>query len=357
MRTNVSKFSVGSGVCTLDFEGQLHCDEGPRKLARTPPGRYRDVFEDQCAIREPDGEVVCWEYTASPRLGYWIDVKVDDHACALRQSGLPQCWRWAQRDGEEDPQEPMRALAVGHDHTCGITDDQETLCWGNDAFGQLRPPDVALEAIDAGGDLTCGLDVLGRLTCWGDGPSAPLLAEGPFVDLSVTRWRVCGERPDGAWRCQNIGPFAGLDDGAPFGPYPSLPNPPGPPEAWRFAGPGDAWTRQPEPPALWPWSADALQVCGLDDQGLVRCHGRIPFPSLPKVPLSRLDIGSTAGCGIDADRQIVCFAYGREDAPYKPGFHVSGVVAAPGKGVYVPPLGPIPEWDEPPPINQGPIDD
>ena len=350
LRARVKAYGIGDDICAIDHDGVLRCVAYSGKLTATPEGVFRDVFSDVCAIREPDGEVVCWSYASPPRVGYWVDVKVDDHACALLQSGMPECWWWM--DHIEDPRVPMRALAVGIDHTCGITDHQETLCWGSDVFGQLRAPAVPLEAIDAAGDLTCGLDGLGRITCWGVGPTAPLLDEGPFVDLSVTRWRVCGQRAEGDWRCEAHGPFAGLDDGAPFGPYPSLPNSLAPPKPWAYAQPGDPWTPQPEPPALWPWSAESLQVCGLNEEDRAQCFGRAPFPSLPEQPLSRLDIGPQGGCGIDANRQIVCFGYGWSERDGRPAYR-SGIVGKPGEGRNPMPQGPMPEWEELPHASIG----
>src|SRR5690606_6197073 len=136
---------------------------------------------------------------------------------------------------------------------------------------------------------------------------------------------------EGDWRCEAHGPFAGLDDGAPFGPYPSLPNSLAPPRPWAYGKAGDPWTPQPVPPALWPWSAESLQVCGLNAESRAECFGRAPFPSLPAQPLSRIDIGPQAGCGIDANRQIVCFGYGWSARDSRPAYR-SGIVGQPGDG-------------------------
>jgi hypothetical protein len=294
--------------------------------------------------------VLCWWLWSVPSVGYYVDVSIDEHhGCAIRQSGRPDCWWWQRPGVQEDPHVSVRAIAVGSRHTCAITDHQETVCWGGDAFGQSRPPAVALTTLAAAGEVTCGLDPLGRITCWGDAPASPLIDEGPFVDLQVTRWRICGQRPDETWRCAPIGPFAALDDGQPFGPVAAMPTPQSPADPWSYGTADDTWAPVEAPPeGLWAWSASTLQACGLDATDRVRCFGRAPFPSLLDEPLSRLDIGAHGGCGIDANRQIACFGYGWNE-PGRGGRRrfLSGVVAAPGTGALAPLVGPVPEWDDP----------
>ncbi len=163
-----------------------------------------------CAVTS-DRELWCWgdvgfdtnQSPARPRKmldGRFVDVALaDDHACALRETGIVACWgkndrlqlgrdtAGAQIDATaampiEDPL-PYQSVSAAHGVTCGVRSDRALVCWGSSATGLFRhddgnPPLTAtMYVVDTmrpwthvaiGSDHACAATDDETAFCWGD---------------------------------------------------------------------------------------------------------------------------------------------------------------------------------------------
>jgi alpha-tubulin suppressor-like RCC1 family protein len=145
-------------------------------------------------------------------------LSIDDHSCALTDSGKVVCWgpgnsgalgRGDTEDVGDTPGEmggvlvpidlgtsqPVVSLAVGLDTSCALHGDGSVRCWGGGSWGRLgngattnvgdEPKEMgaALEPVDlggparsiaVGGNQSCALLTSGDVKCWGYGGDATL---------------------------------------------------------------------------------------------------------------------------------------------------------------------------------------
>lgn len=145
-------------------------------------------------------------------------LSIDDHSCALTDSGKVVCWgpgnsgaigRGDTEDVGDTPgemgsavvpvdlgtSEPVVSLAVGVDTSCALHGDGSVRCWGGGSYGRLgngattnigdEPKEMgdALEPVDlggparsitVGGNQSCALLTSGDVKCWGYGGDATL---------------------------------------------------------------------------------------------------------------------------------------------------------------------------------------
>ena len=151
--------------------------------------------------------------TAVPAPEFIIrSLSVGLHVCALRDTGLAECWgRTGYGDhGQLDPPSNERfvSIAAGRTRSCGLREDGTVVCWGSNEEGQSSPPrNERFISITAGAwDHYCGLREDGTAVCWGSngaGKSSP--PGGAFVSIAAGEHTTCGLRPDGRAICWGDG--------------------------------------------------------------------------------------------------------------------------------------------------------
>jgi alpha-tubulin suppressor-like RCC1 family protein len=162
-----------------------------------------------------DAEVPAdWSDGLGPDLGVLRDPVVQvaagqEHACALRQSGVVDCWG-SGRGGaigqgvDVGSGRPIRvpevrgalALAVDYGHTCAVGAAGELWCWGDNRYNQLsddrevrtftprRIPSLEPAiAVALGVRHTCAIDPGGLVRCRGYGPEGQLPNRTPADGL------------------------------------------------------------------------------------------------------------------------------------------------------------------------------
>ncbi|MEC7433875.1 MAG: hypothetical protein VYC10_11205, partial [Pseudomonadota bacterium] len=206
-----------------------------------------------CGILD-NGELKCWGY---------------DHRGALGDGGTTNTNTDAPSSTAIDLGTGRTAVAVsaGHYHVCAILDNGDLKCWGNDLDGQLGDggsntdtnapssnaialgPGRTAVAVSAGGDFTCAILDNGDLKCWGN------------------NWygQVGNGQVGGSWDVTS------------------------PPSTAIDLGTGRTAVAV---------SAGAEHVCALNDNGEVRCWGRIAS--------GQLGIGaSTSGSHINTPSSVL----------------------------------------------------
>jgi alpha-tubulin suppressor-like RCC1 family protein len=178
-----------------------------------------------CALTEGD-QLYCWGNNGSKQVsagsqgseptpiqpalpGGADDISIvstkGDHTCALRNSGVLQCWgrNNAKQVSSASTADFSPELAVtiappidqtwanvvtGADFSCGVTNNFEVYCWGTNMPGvpsvTVTSPLLTLEspdAISAGGSAVCALDS-GGPRCIGNGGLGQLGADAPLQD-------------------------------------------------------------------------------------------------------------------------------------------------------------------------------
>lgn len=187
-----------------------------------------------CALLK-SGNIRCWGYGGSGRLGYGNRNSIGDdetpadisnipvngivqiaaggyHTCALLDTGGVHCWGrglegqlgYGNTENIGDNEAPANAgnvplggvakqITAGHDYTCALLNTGNVRCWGYGAYGQLgygntnntgedQLPESAgnalvgdiVKQIGAGYAHTCALLVTGNVRCWGNGNSGRL---------------------------------------------------------------------------------------------------------------------------------------------------------------------------------------
>ncbi len=180
------------------------------------------------------------------------------HTCALRGSGLVNCWGsngsfQLGNDGDENSQltptpvigliGTVTALDLGGDHSCVLIAGGTVKCWGRNDVGQLgngdnarsrRPVDVVgllpgVQSIAVGQEHGCALQADSTLRCWGlnfsgqlgDGgstqsfePRTTTQLPAPMQAVSVGEEHSCGLSNAGAVLCWGLNFFGQLGDGS-----------------------------------------------------------------------------------------------------------------------------------------------
>ncbi len=190
--------------CILGTDGTIACaGDTTRPEAMPPTGTFRAVAAApgrSCAIK-PDGTLTCWGISGAdghldaPAGKYSKLALGEFNECAIREGdGQVVCWG-AGKDGDPngaDPQgnywgqsiPPAGAFAdicAGLFHTCGIRADGTLACWGRGTqtnncqttgeCGQAAPPAGTFWEVDCGATHTCAVAQDGSVSCWGSNSS------------------------------------------------------------------------------------------------------------------------------------------------------------------------------------------
>jgi len=183
---------VGLGmVDQLELGAQFAC-------VRT--GGQVQCWGDNISLQTGEGAVTTDQSVPVQVLGLAdaVDIALgDDHACALRATGVVSCWgeddsgQLGDDDGDTaDSAVPVDVtglpamvmvdqVVVGQDHSCALAAG-EVYCWGEGGYGNLGQDneldsDTALlvpglsgiTQLSAGYNYTCALDGVGDMWCWG----------------------------------------------------------------------------------------------------------------------------------------------------------------------------------------------
>lgn len=341
-----------------DDQGQL----GRRLLpvfAARPPGPVEDDpgFVEVAAGRAhtcgvtADGALYCWGERADGRLGSDPSVGVpsrpvgvstdrrfsritlgDQHTCGLEPDGSAWCWgsNHSGQLGRESPSltnVPLpvsgglafRDIRAGGSHTCALSPDDTMWCWGGSDRGRAYEPRPVTDgtdivAMDAGrsvsGITACAVRRGGSVACWPRDYELPwtIPSERGLSTISVGSGHGCGFDPDGALLCWGRNNWSQLGRGAPTQTDESL-------------GPVLSET------SFRQVSAGSWTNCAIGDDGRVHCwgsgrdgelgdgyagtpvphFGAAPRPILGDHRFDDVQVGSTAACGLGADRRIVCW--------------------------------------------------
>ncbi|HEX6926907.1 MAG TPA: PKD domain-containing protein [Longimicrobiaceae bacterium] len=170
-----------------------------------------------CALRAT-GVVECWgqsEYGEAPAsrtasTGRFVEVATHkNHTCALRDDGAVECW--GNNGNGRAPALKTAAtgvftqVGVGQVHSCALRDDGVVECWGGNGYGQAPPTRLAGEGyftqLAVGDDHTCALRIDGAVDCWGQLASTRTATSGRFVQVTAGDDHTCALRNDGVVEC------------------------------------------------------------------------------------------------------------------------------------------------------------
>ena len=231
-------------------------------LARTGGG---------CAI-STQGQLKCWggvsfissraEFRTFNSDNRYRSVAVGgNHACAILQNGIVQCWGSNNRGqlgmgtAISSSTEPraisgrdrfVQIVVSAEGHSCGITSNQELKCWGNNQFGQVGEiaatrfvhvptdirPGVKYSTVSVGDHHTCALTTEQLVECWGSNangqvgdssqPVNPTVSSNSWVELrpgssfkkvEMGDSRICAQNLDNLWLCWGSNLENALGDG------------------------------------------------------------------------------------------------------------------------------------------------
>ncbi len=206
------------------------------------------------------------------------------HSCALKRSGLVQCWGRDNYGQSTVPGERFKDISTNYWHSCGVSNAGDILCWGDNEFGQSNGIEGDFVQVSAGYMHTCGLDTNGEVRCSGleDGRIEP--PSGPFIEIDSGWYHTCAVRMDQTAVCW------GMNSDNQLGPIPD--------EVWRTV------------------SAGGLHTCGLtqdaDESDVVRCWGSNEFgqgasDSLSGDSIEQLSAGIEHTCVVYNDGTSQCW--------------------------------------------------
>jgi hypothetical protein len=344
-------YHPGQTSCGLRPGGQLACfrPDGGGVPFHVPTGTFTRLswsYRSGCALRE-DGTAACFGEAllsgpfASLPPGTYRDVVTTGHvACGITTAGRPVCAGSPDFElvGARPPDGEFTTIACTSQRCCALREDGTLAC-----FGEAGPPPPAGEftAVGLGGTLGCALDRAGEARCWGHPDELPgRIPAGPFVQLSVDMWMVCGVRKDESAVCFGRHAHTPMEWPAPvlsvragcavtgdqelfcksgdfFGPVPR----------GRFvevAGGNDVMCAIDTAGRLTCWgerhqivehvpdetfqaiSLATLHACGLTTAGQLRCWGSDHTKPPPPGRFATVTAG-TASCALDADRKASCW--------------------------------------------------
>lgn len=165
-------------------------------------------------IREKEDEV---EDTSGKGEDAWVQIVTGgNHSCALRKSGLIDCWG-LDDDGQTTPRDgEYKFVTGGGFHTCGILRGSEETdpdtyagtagtveCWGKTTHGQVDAPDVDFVKVSGGTYHNCGLEPDGNVICWGYNQfgQSDVPPGEQFTDISAGHAHTCGVKKSGQLLC------------------------------------------------------------------------------------------------------------------------------------------------------------
>jgi len=232
------------------------------------------------------------------------------------------------------------SICAGGGYTCALGNRGRVWCWGSNAHGQLATPStteqlsaspVVIAGLPGGvADIACGYSTVcartqaGRVVCWGDNTQAECGVQGamwpPEVDMPAQIDGLLSTSMVGmggafgcaltasTLQCWGDNDHGELGTGPPFAPPQPSPQSPVDLGAVTTVATGtyascahllDGTVR------CWGWDLGGV----FGDDGLLEAG---PLPLTPTtIPalagLSRISMGGTFGCGLDASQAVVCW--------------------------------------------------
>ena len=267
----------------------------PEFIIRSLSAGYGHV----CALRDT-GLAECWGDFPSGDKGQqdppsnerFVSIATSrESSCGLREDGMAVCWG-SNKYGQSSPPRDERFTSItagSWGHYCGLREDGTAVCWGWNSEGQASPPSGRFASIVAGEATTCGIRPDGRAICWGEldywrGGRLPQHLPDKFVSISVGRVRqgppvVCGLRAGGSVDCwgdpdDNDGELS--------------------PPAGAFVSLDSSW----------------YHVCGVRSDGAVACWGNNFFGQLDapvRYDFVAVSAAERFTCGLAEDGEVVCW--------------------------------------------------
>lgn len=199
------------------------------------------------------------------------------------------------------PTDALRRLSAGAAHACGVTFDGDVECWGSNGDGQGDSPGGAFADVTAGTKHTCGLCLDGTVTCWGANDDGQAWApDGTFSEI------VAGPRHTCAIPTSDPDRVICWGDGKSFetSPPEALTTEPESFKSITVGGSGtflgEHWYEDDpdaeDPANGWTVQNKAGHVCGLREDGTVRCYGDAGSP--PAGEFDAISAGMTGTCGL-----------------------------------------------------------
>jgi alpha-tubulin suppressor-like RCC1 family protein len=197
---------------------------GTPSISLTQTVTWRD---HSCAL-STTGEVLCWGFGGSGRLGYGGTLNQASPVSVTLGGGVT-----------------ASAVTVGNAHSCALIDAGGAVCWGFNSSGQLgngtttqsttpiavtMPDGVSFVQLEAGSSHTCGLSSTGSIYCWGSNSfgqlgvnslsssTIPTLAVQPegvvFAFISTGMSHTCAVATNGDAYCWGLNQNGQLGDGS-----------------------------------------------------------------------------------------------------------------------------------------------
>ena len=170
-------------VCGIETEGAISCWRFPDErsayldeiVLNAPAGEFGSLSASwwgACAL-DLDGVPVCWgnegfEARVPAHLTFSTLEMSHDGGCGLLTDGTIHCFcvpEGCPLDGEAVPTGTWSQIAVGYEHACALDEEGLVECWGWSA-GEGEVDGVRFKAISAGDAYTCGVTLDGFVQCW-----------------------------------------------------------------------------------------------------------------------------------------------------------------------------------------------
>lgn len=242
-----------------------------------------------CAITTA-GTIDChnyiWYYTPdkfNPPSGTFSSIEMgSDHGCALKASGVVECWGSNSYDQSLPPPAYFSSITSDGEYcNCGITTDDEIACWGSSSVNSCEAPEGSYSKISMTRNNWCAISLDGDMECWQSdyyhkAIIPPKATYNSFI-ANQSNSGFCYQYEDGAFQCLGLYEDEISDD------------------------------------------LSALEVgrgfaCGINSSGAVECYGDDTHgqSTPPQGVYSDLSLNSSYyshGCAIEVGGNIQCWGY------------------------------------------------